>query len=45
MASDNLKEFLKVKNSTETNADLFFYGDIVCDEWDAGQKKTSIHLQ
>ncbi|HBF4428919.1 TPA: Clp protease ClpP [Clostridioides difficile] len=35
MASDNLKEFLKVKNSTETNADLFFYGDIVCDEWDA----------
>lgn len=32
---DNLKEFLKVKNSTETNADLFFYGDIVCDEWDA----------
>ncbi|WP_131042357.1 head maturation protease, ClpP-related [Clostridioides difficile] len=35
MAKNNLDEFLKVKNSTETSADLYFYGDIVCDEWDA----------
>ncbi|CZR81981.1 Clp protease ClpP [Clostridioides difficile] len=35
MASDNLNEFLKIKNSTETSSELYFYGDIVCDEWDA----------
>lgn len=32
---DNLKEFLQVKNSTETTADLYFYGDIVSDWWGA----------
>ncbi|WP_343337292.1 ATP-dependent Clp protease proteolytic subunit [Terrisporobacter petrolearius] len=26
---DNLKELLQIKNSTETSADLYFYGDIV----------------
>ncbi|WP_332933506.1 head maturation protease, ClpP-related [Clostridioides difficile] len=31
--TDNLNEFLKIKNSTETSADLYFYGDIVCDEY------------
>ncbi|HBF1685099.1 head maturation protease, ClpP-related [Clostridioides difficile] len=35
MFNDNLNEFLKIKNSTETSSDLYFYGDIVCDEWDA----------
>ncbi|MCC0648477.1 head maturation protease, ClpP-related [Clostridioides sp. ZZV15-6598] len=35
MANDNLNEFLKIKNSTETSSSLYFYGDIVCDEWDA----------
>ncbi|CZR81496.1 TPA: head maturation protease, ClpP-related [Clostridioides difficile] len=35
MANNNLNEFLKIKNSTETSSDLYFYGDIVCDEWDA----------
>lgn len=29
MKKDNLKNLLEVKNSTETSADLFFYGDIV----------------
>lgn len=32
---DNLKSLLQVKNSTETSADLYFYGDIVCDWWGA----------
>ncbi len=32
---DNLRDFLKVKNSTETTADLYFYGDIVSDWWGA----------
>lgn len=35
MVNDNLNEFLKIKNSTETSSSLYFYGDIVCDEWDA----------
>lgn len=30
---NNLKELLEIKNSTDTTADLFFYGDIVADEW------------
>lgn len=34
---DNLKEFLTVKNSTDTSADLYFYGDIVSDWWGAWQ--------
>lgn len=29
MKKDNLINLLEVKNSTETSADLFFYGDIV----------------
>lgn len=32
---DNLKDFLQVKNSTDTTADLYFYGDIVSDWWGA----------
>lgn len=28
---DNLREFLQVKNSTDTHAELYFYGDIVSD--------------
>lgn len=32
---NNLNEFLKVKNSTDTSADLYFYGDIVSDWWGA----------
>lgn len=32
---DNLKSFLEVKNSTETSADLYFYGDIVSSWWGA----------
>ncbi|MBQ3428043.1 MAG: Clp protease ClpP [Clostridia bacterium] len=30
---NNLKNFLAVKNSTETSADLYFYGDIVSEWW------------
>lgn len=29
------KRFLEVKNQTESTADIFFYGDIVGDTWDA----------
>lgn len=32
--TNNLKEFLTVKNSTETEADLYFYGDIVSEWWE-----------
>lgn len=32
---DNLNDFLKVKNQTETSADLYFYGDIVSSWWGA----------
>lgn len=32
---DNLKELLQIKNSTETSADLYFYGDIVSSWWGA----------
>lgn len=32
---NNLNEFLKVKNSTDISADLYFYGDIVSDWWGA----------
>lgn len=31
--TDNLKQFLQVKNETLTSADLYFYGDIVSDWW------------
>ena len=34
-ASDNLRQFLAVKNETLTSADLYFYGDIVSDWWGA----------
>ena len=33
--SDNLTQFLSVKNETLTSADLYFYGDIVSDWWGA----------
>lgn len=32
---DNLKDFLQIKNQTETSADLYFYGDIVSSWWGA----------
>lgn len=32
---DNLKSLLQVKNSTDTSADLYFYGDIVSDWYGA----------
>ena len=32
---DNLKNLLQVKNSTNTSADLYFYGDIVSDWYGA----------
>lgn len=32
---DNLTSFLQVKNSTDTSADIYFYGDIVSDWWGA----------
>ena len=32
---DNLKEFLQVKNATDSSADLYFYGDIVSSWWGA----------
>lgn len=32
---DNLNDLLQVKNSTDTTADLYFYGDIVSDWWGA----------
>lgn len=32
---NNLKEFLQIKNSTETTCDLYFYGDIVDGWWGA----------
>lgn len=34
-AKDNLASLLKIKNSTETSADLYFYGDIVSSWWGA----------
>lgn len=34
-AKDNLKQFLTVKNSTLSSADLYFYGDIVSSWWGA----------
>lgn len=37
MPKNNLKEFLQVKNETDTNAELYFYGDIVADSWSAWQ--------
>ena len=33
--TDNLKQFLTVKNETLTSTDLYFYGDIVSDWWGA----------
>lgn len=33
--TNNLKQFLTVKNETLTSADLYFYGDIVSDWWGA----------
>lgn len=33
--NDNLKNFLQVKNQTETSVDLYFYGDIVSGWWGA----------
>lgn len=35
MPKDNLKEFLAVKKKNETEADLYFYGDIVSSWWGA----------
>lgn len=35
MMKDNLKSLLQVKNSTDTSADLYFYGDIVSDWYGA----------
>ena len=32
---DNLKEFLEIKNQTETTCELYFYGDIVSSWWGA----------
>ena len=32
---DNLSELLQIKNATETEADLYFYGDIVSSWWGA----------
>ena len=37
MKKDNLTDFLQIKNTTETSADIYFYGDIVsswCGAWD-----------
>lgn len=33
--TDNLKDFLQIKNATETSAELYFYGDICSDWWGA----------
>lgn len=35
LPKNNLKDFLQIKNSTETKAELYFYGDIVSDGWSA----------
>jgi len=35
MPKDNLKEFLAVKKQTDTEAELYFYGDIVSSWWGA----------
>lgn len=35
VVKDNLKDILQVKNLTEKNADLYFYGDIVSSWWGA----------
>ncbi|MBP3929620.1 MAG: Clp protease ClpP [Peptostreptococcaceae bacterium] len=35
MPKNNLKNFLQIKNSTETTCDLYFYGDIVDSWWGA----------
>ncbi|MDD3420620.1 MAG: Clp protease ClpP [Candidatus Gastranaerophilales bacterium] len=34
---NNLESFLKIKNQTESSADLYFYGDIVSDSWSVWQ--------
>lgn len=44
MSKDNLKEFLQVKNLTETSVDLYFYGDIVSDWWGAWQDEDQYPL-
>lgn len=36
---DNLKNFLEIKNFTDTTADLYFYGDIVSDYWGAWEEE------
>jgi len=41
---DNLIDFLKVRNSTDTTADLYFYGDIVSDWFDAWQEEDQYPL-
>lgn len=44
MKKDNLKDFLQIKNSTETSAELYFYGDIVSDWWGAWQEEDQYPL-
>jgi ATP-dependent protease ClpP protease subunit len=33
MPRNNINEIFKIKNSTSNSADIYFYGDIVSDEW------------
>ena len=32
---NNINEIFRIRNETETSADLYFYGDIVSDHWSA----------
>lgn len=32
---NNINEIFRIRNETETSADLYFYGDIVSDRWSA----------
>ena len=36
--------YIEIKNQTEENAELYFYGDIVSDSWSStGQMKINVH--
>lgn len=41
---DNLDKLLEIKNSTDTSADLYFYGDIVSSSWGAWEEEDQYPL-
>lgn len=44
MSKSTLKQMLQIKNSTDTSAELYFYGDIVSDWWGAWQEEDQYPL-